>query len=877
MGDGLGERMKISKPDCLELMVRPYRWRGQSRIGLSVIVAVDASSGQAVLAPDSQLWDVAEQCFETGGVIDMGIPKVHPEFLVSGHAYTHFQEDKTRCLVGVQVNDKQKELLVIGDRYSIDGRLSDPQPFDTMPLSWTRAYGGEGHPNNPLGKGAQETLVDGIRTHLMPNIEWPHRLITNIQDKKIQTAGFGARDISWPVRFNKVGTYSKGWLEQDFPGFLPDMDPTLFNAAMDDQIWFDAHHFPSEVEFAVSHMHPSLPIWRGTVPMFTGRCLLQLQAQDELEPRWHDVSLKLKTLWLVPHLQTYFLVYQDSVPARDDDGDEIKHVLAALEWQYSPKPFEHYQDYMLIREDHDKSALLAYEDEQLLPENIAMKGYENLPTPHAIMWEKQEKFKHYIRQQAQQQLNGMDLSLNDFVPEFVGPEAPLDMQKLLDKQKLINQRSLDLQTQREQIKQANKRFKLSKGQDKEFLSLLNAESLKDKILSEETQTKAPNKLQLSPALQSLASAQQAENPALAQQQTKRIQQTFTMSAHLRGEQFIVDEHLAKQLRQQAQGIASTTKDFSGVNLERADLSNLVFEDCNFGLCSLAHADLTQTQFIRCRFEQTAFSYAQLVQTMLIACEFTGSNFHQSHWQRVEFQDCQLTRLMAQSAQFEACHFERTLMEETIWHECEFVGNDFYQCRLDGCAWQAGEIVDTQFTDCHLEKAAFNEVSFERVMWQQSHLYRLAFADCVWQNVKLQECKLEAMALIGEEPLQSCDFLACQMSLSSMREQQFIECDFRLSRIENSDMSKSQFVQCSFQQSELPDALLRRSSFDRVDFSQANLMQANFNQARFMQCLFMQTNFHASDFSQTDIDADSLEQGNYMQGIQLEPRFRESQS
>lgn len=868
--------MKISTPDCLELLVRPYRWRGQSRLGLSIIVAIDTRSGQAVLNSDSEIWDIAEQCFETGGAIDLGIPKVHPEYLVSGYAYTHSQDDKTRCLVGVQVNDKQKELLVIGDRYSLDGRISAPQAFEQMPLSWAHAYGGAEHPSNPVGKGAQASLVNGVRTHLMPNIEWPDDLIRHLPDQQIVPAGFGPRDITWPVRFDKVGSYSQDWLERDFPGFLPDMDPSIFNAAMDDQIWWDAQHFPSEIEFAVRAMHPSLPVWRGTVPMLAGRCLVQVQTQVDQEPVIHDVSLKLKTLWLVPHLQTYFLIYQDSIALQDEDADEVKHVLGALEWRYSPKSFEHYQDYMTQRENHDESALLAYEDAALLPENLPTKGLQpEEPVPYALMWEKQAKFKQYIRQQAQNQLEGMSLKLDDFVPEFVGPEAPLNMQALLEKQQLLNKRSLDLRTQRELIQQAAKRFKLSKGQDQEFLSLLNAQALKDKILSEQVQQQAPTELTLSPALAHLVQAQQAADPEHTQEQIQRQELAFSLSAHLRGQQFVVDNLYAQQLRQQAEQIAHDSKDFTGLNLERADLAKLVFEDCTFERCSLAYADLRETQFIRCRFKQSAFSSAQLEQTQFIECEFEQSNVHQTQWLKVSFNACQLTQLVAHDVRFEQCHLAHTIMQECVWQASEFMQCELVESRLDACIWQEGEISETQFIQCELSKAAWNEVALERNQWHDCHLYRGAFANCDWQELTWQNCHLEALAVIGEQAIQACDFLACRISSASLREQVFIECDFTQTRLENTDLSKSRFVQTSFQQADFPEAVLRRCEFDRVDFTQANLMQAIFSQSQFNQCLFVQTNFYGSDFSRTQIDAHTLEQGNYMQGIQLEPRLREA--
>ena len=53
-------------------------------------------------------------------------PGAGPEFLVSGHAYTRHQQDKTQCAVSVQVHGRRKTLHVSGDRFWVDARPSAP-------------------------------------------------------------------------------------------------------------------------------------------------------------------------------------------------------------------------------------------------------------------------------------------------------------------------------------------------------------------------------------------------------------------------------------------------------------------------------------------------------------------------------------------------------------------------------------------------------------------------------------------------------------------------------------------------------------------------------------------------------------------------------
>src|SRR3546814_20053315 len=65
-------------------------------------------------------------------LLDLGVPKPCAEFLVSGQAYTAHQPDRTACVARVRVGSLQKSLVVLGDRYWLDGRAPAPQPYESL-------------------------------------------------------------------------------------------------------------------------------------------------------------------------------------------------------------------------------------------------------------------------------------------------------------------------------------------------------------------------------------------------------------------------------------------------------------------------------------------------------------------------------------------------------------------------------------------------------------------------------------------------------------------------------------------------------------------------------------------------------------------------
>ena len=151
-----------------------------------------------------------------------------------------------RIDVGLQVGPVKKVVRVFGDRRweRSMGRwhMSEPEPFDTMPLVYERAFGGfdETHdnekkhkfePRNPVGTGfTARRSTDHLEGLLLPNLEDPAQLISGFKDTP-DPAGFGFTGRHWQPRVGFGGTYDDAWQDDRCP-FLPDdFDERFFNGA----------------------------------------------------------------------------------------------------------------------------------------------------------------------------------------------------------------------------------------------------------------------------------------------------------------------------------------------------------------------------------------------------------------------------------------------------------------------------------------------------------------------------------------------------------------------------------------------------------------------------------------------------------------------
>lgn len=169
---------------------------------------------------------------------------------LAGHAHA---ESKAcdEMEVGLSVGPVSKWLRVVGDRLwrrRLGIRLrTGPEPFETMPLVYERAYGGADttsrkekrhgfEPRNPVGRGyavsRRSKRVNGL---LLPNIEDPSQTLRR-PGQHPAPAGFGFIPASWQPRLGLAGTYDESWQRDRCPLLPDDFDERFFSAAHPDLI-----------------------------------------------------------------------------------------------------------------------------------------------------------------------------------------------------------------------------------------------------------------------------------------------------------------------------------------------------------------------------------------------------------------------------------------------------------------------------------------------------------------------------------------------------------------------------------------------------------------------------------------------------------------
>ncbi|MEW5702011.1 MAG: DUF2169 domain-containing protein, partial [Candidatus Zixiibacteriota bacterium] len=176
--------------------------------------------------------------------IDVVQTKPTTDILLHGHAYAPKGQPAFALDATMQVAGITKTVRATGDRTwerAVAGlRLTDPQPFLKMPITYERAFGGGDKPTpdvknprwdrrNPVGVGYAANS-DALIGQPAPNIEDPQQPISAVRIKT-HPIGFGPIGRHWVPRVDWAGTYDETWEKERLPLLPRDFDDRFYQCA----------------------------------------------------------------------------------------------------------------------------------------------------------------------------------------------------------------------------------------------------------------------------------------------------------------------------------------------------------------------------------------------------------------------------------------------------------------------------------------------------------------------------------------------------------------------------------------------------------------------------------------------------------------------
>lgn len=227
--------------------------------------------------------------------------------------------------VDFKIGDHLKSVAVFGNRHWT-GRnsISEPEPFEAIPLRYEYALGGEGYAQNPVGKGAANQQAQG---YPLPNIEYPDQLMQSPQARP-PVAGLGAINRGWVARHHKIGSYSANYVKERWPWFPEDFDWSYFNSAPHDQ---QIKPFLSGSEpIFITSMHPDHEVFETKLPGLRARVFTSTSDTPDME-YFSEVKANLDTVWVDMDNLALRMVWRGWLKVSNDEYPELKHCFVYAE------------------------------------------------------------------------------------------------------------------------------------------------------------------------------------------------------------------------------------------------------------------------------------------------------------------------------------------------------------------------------------------------------------------------------------------------------------------------------------------------------------------------------------------------------------------
>jgi uncharacterized protein YjbI with pentapeptide repeats len=822
---------------------------------------------------------------------DEGLQKHRAEWLAFGSAFAPGGKPRTAMGIGVAIGPQKKRLAVFGHRMWKGSTHSAPAPFTEIPVDWHHAFGGEGYADNPLGKGFAPGL-DGV--HLLPNVEDPRRLASAPSDR-LSPAGFGAVAADAPARAAKLGTYDKAWLERDWPGYARDRDETYFNVAPPDQWLPESQWWKGDESVVAEGMHPGSDLLEGRLPGLRARCFIN-QRLGDAAPVFREVPTRLETLVLFPDLERIALVFRGVVESAEDDGDDILHVLAALEAIDNPKPFEHYRESFARRLDRKRVAARAEDDGDLLPASIDTSA--RLPGPDASDLDELVKTERLLtknfRRRAELELartrerlvaEGIDPDKHGVPKEL--PPAIEDLDEEQAEQARVDARKeLDGLRAEVEAKLAGENERLRKVCEE------NGVDFDAKVAENKKSEGGPPKSRASDVLARLEDAAtlcrnggvaDADNPlleklnneelraslarmdALALEAYRRYAHVFPAAAALEGDE-------GRRARQSAiEALAAPARSLARRDLTGVDLSGLDLAGCDLTEALLEKADLRDANLERTNFSRAVLARADLGGARTRGAVLAGANLGEARLDGLDLTEVDLRGAVLVKANFRGTNLSGAKLEG-----CDLEGANFAEANLEGAkargvAFTGTRLLATRFAGADLAGAMFDGLDLGDLDFTGACLDGADLHDCSGDKATFTDASLlNARFTHGEQrsSYREADFSSAHLEHANLRELDLRGAKFTSASLGDADLSKSNCTGADFRLVVAPRSLWMRTDLTDADLRSANLREAMMQNAQLAGAkldganLFAANLIHVRVDGSTDISGAELGQALY---------------
>lgn len=860
--------MQVLKPQALGLSTRPIEFRKRFGLSISAYLHLPFEQGpRGSLWAEQSMWSFLAQEMASP-LIDEGVVKLTPEFLVHGKAYPP-RDQPQACAVRARLGGKEKTLLVFGERFWKGQQPSAPQPFDSLPLDWAHAYGGPDFAANPQGRG--RSAVDGVRW--LPNIELPHDRLLR-PDQAITPAGWGALDLMHPQRTALRGTYDADYLKQHAPGFAPDTDWRYFNLAPSDQ-WLPQGLVGDE-PFAFENLHPQHPLIQGRLPGMRARVFVGYR-MAQAEPKVREVPLRLTTVWFFPHALRCIAIFQGLAEVGTDDGCDVLSLLGAVERLGEVKSDAHYLEAVARRADPVTGSIYSIIDSDLLPDGVSTQDPDVEAAKAPFAMEGLQAEAQYRRAQVEVELAREKVLAMGKDPDALGIVMPArevvptgDALPAYLMQKRKEAETAQWTAVEQAVTALEKAFEMS---DLTRVDLARS------------QHRGPPRFNAEQQLVALQTLSATNPPALdvsrlgskLYQLEDAHRNGYLQSAHMQPPAFPMAQDEALALREEMQrAIPQGLVLFAGMDLTGADLSRLDLRGVNFVGAWLESANLSHSNLSGANFTEAVLAHANLEGATAVGAIFVKANLGKARlagamFDGADFSEAMLMHSAFAHTQMRRAQFAKANLLESTWGLADWIG-----AQLRGQTFYKLDLKGVRLSEADLSGANFIECDLTGVDLQGARLENATFATCKLDGANLRQAQAAGAVAVKDSSLAGADLSGADLSRFNFGAGNLRGAKLVRARLDGANLSEVRLDGADLRLASAQGALMRMCVCHQAQLAGANLSDAVLQKADLRGADLRRSNLFGADLSRVRLDDATRFDGALLHRVRTWPRLTPEQ-
>jgi len=701
--------------------------------------------------------------------------KPHGEVMLTGSCHSPRGKPTRELGVRLKVGRFQRALLVRGD-----GTRTETQTFVSMPLDHAHAYGGEGFPLNPVGKGHGGDL--------RPNIVEP-----SAPSDAHRPACFGPINPTWPQRAGRLGSkYDASYFEKRFPFYPEDFDWRYFQAAPPAQ-WVEGF-WRGDEQVVLEHLHPQHTRFETKLPGLRIRVFVK---DDRGEVR--EAKMVLDTILIDTDTSTAFLTWRGHTPVRKALATDVQTVLVAREQLSEPPRSDDAYRAQLEAFERDPLELDKYLPEHLKALQAQLDAEPDAPlgeTPQgrrlgatlrknmgSVAEDSQRKVIAVIDQAVQREPKAaeqLETTLNaigeaddgtDAIPPYFAM-SPYAQPRVYLRSSILSARAR-IESAREKLTQALTHAEPSQRAGAEQQLAVLAEN--------EKRLYDPQLEQLDPTLREASSDEPGPGADLRGQDLSRrdLRGVDLRRARLDG---------ALLTRANLRGCDLTGASLQGAVLFRADLTGAVLRQCNLDQLNAAEAVLDDADLSESTVHEAYFKSASMVRCRMDRVRGDYVGFPESNLSELSMTDAELSNADFRQAQLVAANLRGTLLHKALFLEAKAE-----RVCLEGARLDHANFIQADLSQASMVGATGERTSFLKAMLASAKLSRSTLVDAFFDDATAPDT-------------------------------QFVEADMRRARFLRADLDRARFDRANVMQADFSDAEVDAASFRGANLYDAKLLR-----------------------------------------------------